>query len=67
MLIIFLVLFLVIIGFILVFFIMGIVFFFMVFVGLISLIGIVINNLIVLVDYVNKLREEGKMVMEVVI
>ena len=31
----------------------------MAFVGLISLFGIVVNNAIVLVDYINKLRHDG--------
>ncbi len=30
------------------------------FVGLTSLVGIVVNNSIILVDYINKLRERGK-------
>lgn len=53
-----------IIGSILALFITGIPFSFTAFVGLTSLIGIAINNSIVLVDYANKLREEGKSVIE---
>lgn len=56
-----------IIGSILALFITGIAFSFTAFVGLTSLIGIAINNSIVLVDYANKLREEGKTVMEAAI
>lgn len=56
-----------IIGSILALFITGIPFSFTAFVGLTSLIGIAINNSIVLVDYANKLREEGKTVMEAAI
>jgi multidrug efflux pump subunit AcrB len=41
-------------------FITGNTFSFTAFVGLISLVGIVINNSIILVDYTNKLVEEGK-------
>jgi multidrug efflux pump subunit AcrB len=41
-------------------FITGNTFSFTAFVGLISLVGIVINNSIILVDYTNKLIEEGK-------
>jgi multidrug efflux pump subunit AcrB len=36
------------------------------FIGLISLVGIVVNNSIILVDYSNKLREEGYSVMDAV-
>lgn len=53
-----------IIGSILALYITGIPFSFTAFVGLTSLIGIAINNSIVLVDYANKLREEGKTVLE---
>jgi multidrug efflux pump subunit AcrB len=42
----------------------GISFSFTAFIGLTSLIGIAINNSIVLVDYANKLMEEGATVME---
>lgn len=56
-----------IIGSILALFITGIPFSFTAFVGLTSLIGIAINNSIVLVDYANKLREEGKSVIEAAI
>jgi multidrug efflux pump subunit AcrB len=56
-----------IIGSILALFITGIPFSFTAFVGLTSLIGIAINNSIVLVDYANKLREEGKSVVEAAI
>lgn len=34
------------------------------FVGLTSLVGIVVNNSIILVDYINKLRERGKSLLE---
>jgi multidrug efflux pump subunit AcrB len=37
---------------------------FFAFVGLISLIGIVVNNSIILVDYINKLVEEGQMTLQ---
>ncbi len=56
-----------IIGSILALFITGIPFSFTAFVGLTSLIGIAINNSIVLVDYANKLRAEGKSVVEAAI
>jgi multidrug efflux pump subunit AcrB len=39
---------------------------FFAFVGLISLIGIVVNNSIILVDYINQLRDEGKSLIEAV-
>jgi len=42
----------------------GISFSFTAFIGITSLIGIVINNSIILVDYINKLRERGKSVVE---
>jgi len=42
----------------------GVSFSFTAFIGLVSLIGISINNSIVLVDFANKLREEGKTVEE---
>ena len=38
---------------------MGVSFSFTAFIGLISLIGIAINNSIILVDFANKLKEEG--------
>ncbi len=41
-------------------FITGYTFSFSAFIGLISLVGIVINNSIILVDYTNQLRESGK-------
>ena len=47
------------IGSVLALFITGYSFSFTAFIGLISLIGIVVNNSIILVDYINKLREEG--------
>ena len=53
-----------IIGSILALFLTGIPFSFTAFIGLTSLIGIAINNSIVLVDYANKLRAEGKTVIE---
>jgi len=56
-----------IIGSILALFVTGIPFSFTAFVGLTSLIGIAINNSIVLVDYANKLRTEGKSVIEAAI
>jgi len=37
---------------------------FMAFIGLIALMGIVINNSIILIDFANKLREEGKSIFE---
>ena len=37
---------------------------FFAFVGLISLIGIVVNNSIILVDYINQLVEEGQMTLQ---
>ena len=52
------------IGSILALFIMGIPFSFTAFIGLTSLIGIAINNSIVLVDFANKLMEEGASVRE---
>lgn len=52
------------IGSILALLITGISFSFTAFIGLTSLIGIAINNSIVLVDYANKLMEEGANVME---
>ncbi|MEZ4994854.1 MAG: efflux RND transporter permease subunit [Saprospiraceae bacterium] len=53
-----------IIGSILALLITGISFSFTAFIGLTSLIGIAINNSIVLVDYANKLMEEGASVLE---
>lgn len=53
-----------IIGSILALFITGISFSFTAFIGLTSLIGIAINNSIVLVDFANKMREEGASVLE---
>jgi multidrug efflux pump subunit AcrB len=47
------------IGSVLALFITGYSFSFTALIGLISLIGIVVNNSIILVDYINKLREEG--------
>lgn len=49
-----------IIGAILALFLTGIPFSFMAFIGLTSLIGIAINNSLVLVDYANELRADGK-------
>ncbi len=40
---------------------------FMAFIGLIALMGIVINNSIILIDFTNKLREEGNTIMEALI
>jgi len=37
---------------------------FMAFIGLIALMGIVINNSIILIDFANKLREDGKSIFE---
>lgn len=48
------------IGSILALYITGYTFSFTAFIGLTSLVGIVINNSIILVDYTNKLRHEGK-------
>ncbi|MFH2144077.1 MAG: efflux RND transporter permease subunit [Bacteroidota bacterium] len=48
-----------IIGSVLALFITGYTFSFTAFVGLVSLIGIVVNNSIILVDYINVLRKEG--------
>lgn len=56
-----------IIGSILALYLTGIAFSFTAFVGLTSLIGIAINNSIVLVDYANKLIAEGKSVIEAAI
>ncbi len=42
----------------------GYTFSFLAFVGLTSLIGIVVNNSIILVDYTNQLRREGKQLIE---
>jgi multidrug efflux pump subunit AcrB len=47
------------IGSVLALYITGYSFSFTAFIGLISLIGIVVNNSIILVDYINKLREQG--------
>ena len=47
-------------------FITGNTFSFAALVGLLSLIGIVINNSIILVDYINKLRESGKSIIEAI-
>lgn len=44
----------------------GYTFSFMAFIGLTSLVGIVVNNSIILVDYANQLREEGKTVIEAI-
>ena len=46
-------------------FITGNTFSFTALIGLLSLIGIVINNSIILVDYTNKLRDSGKSIIEV--
>jgi len=40
---------------------------FMAFIGLIALMGIVINNSIILIDFTNELRKEGKSIMEALI
>jgi len=53
-----------IIGSIFTLYIAGVSFSFTAFIGLISLIGIAINNSIVLVDFANELRDQGKSVME---
>ncbi len=45
-------------------FIAGISFSFTAFIGITSLIGIVINNSIILVDYINKLRDKGMSLLE---
>ncbi|MEM6646952.1 MAG: efflux RND transporter permease subunit [Bacteroidota bacterium] len=47
-------------------FITGYAFSFMAFIGFTSLIGIVVNNSIILVDYANQLRARGRTVMEAV-
>jgi multidrug efflux pump subunit AcrB len=47
-------------------YITGNTFSFTAFVGLISLVGIVINNSIILVDYTNKLTEEGKSIIDAI-
>ncbi len=52
------------IGSILTLYIVGVSFSFTAFIGLISLIGIAINNSIVLVDFANRMREEGKSSLE---
>ena len=52
------------IGSILALLITGNTFSFTAFVGLTSLVGIVVNNSIILVDYTNKLRNEGKALVE---
>lgn len=52
------------IGSILALFFVGISFSFTAFIGLISLIGIAINNSIVLVDFANRMRAEGKSIAE---
>ncbi|MEM9888746.1 MAG: efflux RND transporter permease subunit [Bacteroidota bacterium] len=39
---------------------------FFAFVGLISLIGIVVNNAIILIDYINQLRDEGRPLLEAI-
>ncbi len=56
-----------IIGSILALWITGYSFSFTAFVGLISLIGIVINNSIIMVDYTNVLRQEGKKMFEALV
>ncbi len=55
-----------IIGSIIALLITGYSFSFTAFVGLTSLVGIVINNSIILVDYSNQLRDEGKAIIEAV-
>ena len=55
------------IGSILALFITGIAFSFTAFIGLTSLIGIAINNSIVLVDYANAVRAEGASIREAAI
>ena len=45
----------------------GYTFSFTAFIGLTSLIGIVVNNSIILVDYANRLRDEGKSIPEAII
>jgi len=47
-------------------FITGYTFSFTAFIGITSLIGIVINNSIILVDYTNRLRNEGKSIIEAI-
>ena len=44
----------------------GYTFSFMAFIGLTSLVGIVVNNSIILVDYANQLRQQGKSLVEAV-
>ena len=44
----------------------GYTFSFTAFIGLTSLVGIVVNNSIILVDYANQLREQGRTVMEAI-
>jgi len=44
----------------------GYTFSFMAFIGLTSLVGIVVNNSIILVDYANHLRQEGRSVVEAI-
>lgn len=53
-------------GMILALWLAGFTFSFTAFIGLTSLIGIVVNNSIILVDYANKLREEGKSIEEAI-
>jgi multidrug efflux pump subunit AcrB len=47
-------------------FLSGYTFSFLAFVGLTSLVGIVVNNSIILVDYTNQLRAEGKELMKAI-
>ncbi len=47
-------------------FITGYTFSFMAFIGITGLVGIVINNSIILVDYTNKLRKEGASIIEAI-
>ena len=54
-------------GMILALWVAGFTFSFTAFIGLTSLVGIVVNNSIILVDYANKLREEGKEIREAII
>ncbi len=55
-----------IIGSVLALLITGNTFSFSAFIGLTSLVGIVVNNSIILVDYINQLRAEGKSVIEAI-
>jgi multidrug efflux pump subunit AcrB len=55
------------IGSILMLVLTGTPFSFMAFLGLVALMGIVINNSIILIDFTNKLREKGKTIKEAVL